>query len=105
MHCLSRHNKYGFVYTYNDNVNIPYDAPNNPHDDYEAINDENDSDYVDTESMHRIDNVDDPLNTDDSFYSEPIEGVEDHKEETYHKEITDGHHEVNPQETQQQYPP
>ena len=34
------------MYAYNDNVIIPDGVPNDLHDDYEASDDENDSDYV-----------------------------------------------------------
>ena len=119
--CLSRHNKYGFTYTYNDDVSIPDDVPNDPHDDDEASDDENEydcvhddgessdekaeSDSIETDSMSSIDNVDDPPNTDDALYGEPIAGVEDHKEEPHHEDNTNGHHQGQTPETQKKYPP
>ena len=51
-------NKYGFFNTYNDNVIIPDDDPNDQHDDDETSNDEDDSDYVDTDSMSIMDGFD-----------------------------------------------
>ena len=100
IHRLSRRNKDGFMYTYNDDVIIPDDVPNNPHDDDEysdddndsgyvhdddeSSDDENDSDSVDTNSMSSMENVDDPPNTYDASYGEPISRVEDHEEEPHH---------------------
>ena len=75
VHYLSHRNKYVFVYTYNYDVIIPDDVHNNPHDDDESSDDENDSDYVDNESMSRMGNVDDPPNTYYSLYGDPIAGV------------------------------
>ena len=91
VHRLSRHNKDGFVYTYNDNVIIPDDVPNDPHDNNEASDDNNDSDYVhdddessddkndydsiDTVPMSSTDNAGNPPYTDDASYGEPISGV------------------------------
>ena len=46
VHRLSRRNKDGFAYTYNDDVIIPDDVPNDPHDDCEASDDDNGSYYV-----------------------------------------------------------
>ena len=56
-----------YVYTYKNDVIIPDDAPNNPHDDDESSDDKNDYDYGDTDSMYRIDNFDEPNNTDDAY--------------------------------------
>ena len=64
---------------------IPYDAPNDPHDDDETSDEETDSDYVDTNSMTSIDNVENPPNTDDASYGETISGVEDNEEDTHHE--------------------
>ena len=100
VHRLSRHKKYGFVYTYNDDVIIPDDAPNEPHDDDEASDENNESDYVDTDSMSSMDNVDNPSNTDDASYGEPITGVEDHAEDPHHEKNIDDRHQGHPQETQ-----
>ena len=66
VHWLSCCNKDGFVYTYNDYVIIPDDAPNNQHYGDESSDDEDGPDYVDTDSMSRMDNVDYLPNIDDA---------------------------------------
>ena len=48
-HHLSRPNKDVFTYTYNDDVIIPGDSPYDPHYDDKASDDENESEYVDTD--------------------------------------------------------
>ena len=98
---LSRRNKDGFTYTYNDDVIIPDGFPNDPHDDDESSDYKNDSDYVhyygessddnndsdsvDTDSISIMDNVDNPPNTDDSSYGDTIAGVKYHEEEPHHE--------------------
>ena len=94
-----------YVYTYKNDVIIPDDAPNNPHDDDESSDDKNDYDYGDTDSMYRIDNFDEPNNTDDASYGDTIAGVEDHEEEPHHEENTNGHQKYHPLENHKQYPP
>ena len=108
VHCLSRRNKGGFTYTYDDNVIISDDVPNDPHAEDEASDDENnsdyvhddnessdknnDSDYIYTEPMYRTDIIVNPHYIDDASYGDPIAGVEDHVEEPRHEENTDGRH-------------
>ena len=101
VHCLSHRNKDGIVYTYNYDLIIPDDSSNEPHDGDEASDDENYSDYVETESMSSMDNFDDPPNTDDAYYGEPIAVVEYHEEEPYNKQNTNGHHQGHSPKTQQ----
>ena len=121
LHCLSLRTKDGFTYTYNDDVIIPDDVTNYPHDDDEASDDKNesdyvhdddeyydvkdDSDYVDTDSISSMDNVDDPPNTYDASYGETIVGVEDHEEEPHQEENTNGNQKGDPPETRKQHPP
>ena len=49
VHRLSRRNKDGFFNTYNGDIFIFDDNPNDPHDDDEGSDDENESEYVDTD--------------------------------------------------------
>ena len=78
-HHLSCRNNYGLTYTYNDDVIIPDDYLNNPHDDYEDSDDKNESYYVDIDSISIMDSFNGPPNTDDSSYVDPIAGVEDNE--------------------------
>ena len=48
---------------------------------------------------------DNPPNTYDASYGDPISVVEDHEEDTNHEGTTNGHQQVHPPETQKQYPP
>ena len=76
---LSFRNKDGFTYTYNENLIIYNYSPNEPHRDDEPSDGENDSNYVDTNSMSIMDNVYKPLNVDDAYYGDPILGVYNHE--------------------------
>ena len=118
VHRLSRRNSDGFTYTCDDDVIIPDDVTNDlndddessdyendsdyVHDDDEYCNDENESDYIDTDPMSITYNIDNPPNTYDAFYGEPIAGVEDHEEETHHEENTDCNYQGHRPNTQQQ---